>query len=73
MVIANLAQKCKAFAKALHYKELKYKLDPHNIDTIESLIYINTMLGEQESTQGLLKNISTQTSESERLARYLNR
>jgi phosphatidylinositol kinase/protein kinase (PI-3 family) len=47
-----LAEKCHAYAKALHYKELEFRLDPSN--TIEALISINNQLQQPDAAVGIL-------------------
>lgn len=52
-ILAELAQKCHAYAKALHYKELEFQTSP--AQCIESLISINKKLGQPEAALGILK------------------
>lgn len=52
-ILADLAQKCHAYAKALHYKELQFQTSP--AECIESLISINKKLGQPEAAVGILK------------------
>ncbi len=52
-ILASLAVKCQAYAKALHYKESEFRQNPQS--TIEQLIYINNELHQLEAAQGLLK------------------
>lgn len=40
--LGQLAEKCNAYAKALHYKEMEFKTTPQN--TLEALISINNQL-----------------------------
>ena len=40
--LATLAQKCHAYAKALHYKEMEFQTNPE--ECIEALISINNQL-----------------------------
>lgn len=47
------AQKCHAFAKALHYKEIEAFSEP-TADTLDSLIQINQHLQQPDSAQGVL-------------------
>lgn len=51
--LGELAQKCHAYAKALHYKELEFHTSPSTC--IESLISINNQLGQPEAAAGILK------------------
>lgn len=49
------AQKCHAYAKALHYKELEFIQEP-STPTIESLITINNQLQQSDAAIGILKH-----------------
>lgn len=51
--LGALAEKCHAFAKALHYKELEYHNNPAG--TIEALISINNQLRQPDAAQGVLE------------------
>ncbi|TMW61633.1 hypothetical protein Poli38472_010696 [Pythium oligandrum] len=51
--LGELAQKCHAYAKALHYKELEFHTSPATC--IEALISINNQLGQPEAAVGILK------------------
>ncbi|KAL3656617.1 hypothetical protein V7S43_018522 [Phytophthora oleae] len=51
--LGELAQKCHAYAKALHYKELEFHTSPSTC--IEALISINNQLGQPEAAVGILK------------------
>ncbi|KAI9910180.1 hypothetical protein PsorP6_010397 [Peronosclerospora sorghi] len=51
--LGELAQKCHAYAKALHYKELEFHTSPSTC--IEALISINNQLGLPEAAVGILK------------------
>eukprot|EP01114_Cavostelium_apophysatum_P008932 TRINITY_DN21_c0_g2_i1.p1 TRINITY_DN21_c0_g2~~TRINITY_DN21_c0_g2_i1.p1 ORF type:complete len:2332 (-),score=773.36 TRINITY_DN21_c0_g2_i1:268-7263(-) len=59
--LGQLAEKCHAYAKALHYKEMEYKTSP--VQTIEALISINNQLQQPEAALGVLtsaqKNLNT--------------
>jgi FKBP12-rapamycin complex-associated protein len=50
--LSALAENCHAYAKALHYKELEFHSNP--TAAIESLISINSHLGQHESALGIL-------------------
>lgn len=52
--LAQHAQKCHAYAKALHYKELEY-LQDNQVSTIETLITINNQLQQADSAIGILR------------------
>ncbi|RHX98849.1 hypothetical protein DYB25_008229, partial [Aphanomyces astaci] len=51
--LGELAQKCHAYAKALHYKELEFHTSPSTC--IEALISINNQVGQPEAAVGILK------------------
>lgn len=51
-VLANLAMKCRAYAKALHYKEIEFQSAP--AQCVEDLIAINKKLGQPEAAIGIL-------------------
>ena len=53
--LGSYAQKCHAFAKALHYKELEWTAEP-NTETIESLIRINNQLQQPDVAVGILNH-----------------
>lgn len=50
--LGALAEKCHAFAKALHYKELEFATAPEN--AVEALISINNQLRQPEAAVGVL-------------------
>jgi FKBP12-rapamycin complex-associated protein len=50
--LGALAEKCHAFAKALHYKELEYHQTPGA--AVEALISINNHLRQPEAAIGIL-------------------
>jgi FKBP12-rapamycin complex-associated protein len=52
--LGRSAEKCQAFAKALHYQEAEYLINP-NEDTIECLIGIYTQLQMREAAAGLVR------------------
>ncbi|CEP63160.1 phosphatidylinositol kinase-related protein kinase TOR1 LALA0_S07e03752g [Lachancea lanzarotensis] len=54
-VLGEYAQKCHAYAKSLHYKELAFIQEP-NASTIESLISINNQLHQTDAAIGILKH-----------------
>ena len=49
----NLANKCHAYAKALHYKEIEFH--SNQAACLESLIAINNQLEQPEAAVGILK------------------
>lgn len=52
-LLGKYAQKCHAFAKALHYKELEWSAEP-TAETIEALIKINNQLQQPDVAVGIL-------------------
>lgn len=72
--LGALAEKCQTHAKALHYKEIEFQLNPAS--TIEALISINDQLQQHEAAMGILiyaqKNHSIELKESwyEKLQRW---
>lgn len=53
-ILADLALKCRAFAKALHYKEIEHRAGGTS-SCVEALISINRKLDLQEAALGVLK------------------
>ncbi|CUS21363.1 LAQU0S03e00848g1_1 [Lachancea quebecensis] len=53
--LGEYAQKCHAYAKSLHYKELAFIQEP-STSTIESLISINNQLHQTDAAIGILKH-----------------
>ncbi|GAM16986.1 hypothetical protein SAMD00019534_001610 [Acytostelium subglobosum LB1] len=72
--LGALAEKCHAYAKALHYKEIEFQQASNS--TIEALISINNQLQQPEAAIGILiyaqKNHSVELKESwyEKLRRW---
>ncbi|KAG2491268.1 hypothetical protein HYH03_010473, partial [Edaphochlamys debaryana] len=72
--LGALAEKCHAFAKALHYKELEFQTSPQT--AIEALIHINNQLRQPEAAVGVLtyaqKHLHMELKESwyEKLCRW---
>jgi tetratricopeptide (TPR) repeat protein len=54
-ILADLALKCRAYAKALHYKEREYNEGDVSGACVESLISINSKLDLPEAALGVLK------------------
>src|SRR5262249_7441654 len=52
-MLGRYAQKCHAFAKALHYKEAEFHQEPA-ADTIETLMSINNLLQQPDAAIGIL-------------------
>ena len=50
--LGALAEKCHAYAKALHYKELEFQATPHS--AVEALISINNQLRQPDAAVGVL-------------------
>lgn len=53
--LGQYAQRCHAYAKALHYKEVEFIQEP-STSTIESLISINNQLHQTDAAIGILKH-----------------
>lgn len=53
--LGQFAQRCHAYAKALHYKELEFYEEP-TTPTIEALISINNQLQQSDAAVGILKH-----------------
>lgn len=51
--LGERAMECRAYAKALHYKEIEFR-DEKSHQVIESLILINNKLQQKEAAEGLL-------------------
>eukprot|EP01117_Protostelium_nocturnum_P014316 TRINITY_DN5444_c0_g1_i3.p1 TRINITY_DN5444_c0_g1~~TRINITY_DN5444_c0_g1_i3.p1 ORF type:complete len:2209 (+),score=787.54 TRINITY_DN5444_c0_g1_i3:161-6787(+) len=72
--LGSLAEKCHAFAKALHYKEMEFRTSP--VTAIEALIAIYNQLQLPEAALGILtfaqKNYNVELKESwyEKLERW---
>eukprot|EP00095_Tigriopus_kingsejongensis_P005635 maker-scaffold420_size176246-snap-gene-0.24 protein:Tk05635 transcript:maker-scaffold420_size176246-snap-gene-0.24-mRNA-1 annotation:"target of rapamycin" len=54
VLLGETAIRCKAYAKALHYKEDEFKVEP-KVPVLEALISINNKLGQKEAAAGLLE------------------
>ncbi|KDD76204.1 FAT domain-containing protein, partial [Helicosporidium sp. ATCC 50920] len=50
--LGALAEKCHAYAKALHYKEIEFQTSPHT--AVEALISINNHLRQPDAAVGIL-------------------
>lgn len=57
--LGQYAQRCHAYTKALHYKELEFFEDP-TASTIESLMEINNQLQQTDAAIGILKHVQSQ-------------
>eukprot|EP00092_Neocalanus_flemingeri_P019853 GFUD01021504.1.p1 GENE.GFUD01021504.1~~GFUD01021504.1.p1 ORF type:complete len:2235 (+),score=707.01 GFUD01021504.1:192-6707(+) len=53
-MLGEQAMKCRAYAKALHYKESEFHKEP-TVPVLEALISINNKLGQKEAAAGLLE------------------
>ena len=51
--LGKLAYKCKAYAKALHYKEVEFHTSAPNSEIIESLVSLNNLLHQHEAAYGI--------------------
>lgn len=51
--LGKLAYKCKAYAKALHYKEVEFHNSAPNSEIIEKLISLNNLLHQHEAAHGI--------------------
>lgn len=81
-LLGALAEKCRAFAKALHYKEMEFeaarskKMGTNPVTVVESLIHINNQLHQHEAAVGILtysqQDLDVQLKESwyEKLQRW---
>ncbi|CAM0955895.1 unnamed protein product [Alopecurus aequalis] len=81
-LLGALAEKCRAYAKALHYKEMEFeavcskKMGANPVTVVESLIHINNQLHQHEAAIGILtysqQNLEVQLKESwyEKLHRW---
>ncbi|XP_038877546.1 serine/threonine-protein kinase TOR isoform X3 [Benincasa hispida] len=81
-LLGALAEKCRAFAKALHYKEMEFegarskKMDANPVAVVEALIHINNQLHQHEAAVGILtyaqQHLGVQLKESwyEKLQRW---
>ncbi|XP_038681159.1 serine/threonine-protein kinase TOR isoform X1 [Tripterygium wilfordii] len=81
-LLGALAEKCRAFAKALHYKEMEFegacsrRMDAHPVAVVEALIHINNQLQQHEAAVGILthaqQHLDVQLKESwyEKLQRW---
>ncbi|KAG1342788.1 serine/threonine-protein kinase TOR [Cocos nucifera] len=81
-LLGALAEKCRAFAKALHYKEMEFEaarskqMGANPVTVVESLIHINNQLHQHEAAVGILtyaqQHLDVQLKESwyEKLQRW---
>ncbi|CAK9144986.1 unnamed protein product [Ilex paraguariensis] len=81
-LLGALAEKCRAFAKALHYKEMEFegacsrRMDANPVSVVEALIHINNQLHQHEAAVGILtyaqQHLDVQLKESwyEKLQRW---
>ncbi|KAI9272821.1 armadillo-type protein [Phascolomyces articulosus] len=74
--LAVYAQKCHAYAKALHYKEMEFHLEPKSFEAVETLMSINNLLQQPDAAMGILRfaqdslKLELKTSWYEKLHRY---
>ncbi|MCO5558518.1 hypothetical protein L7F22_012103 [Adiantum nelumboides] len=81
-LLGALAEKCHAYAKALHYKEMEFeraqseKTEANPVSVVEALIHINNQLHQHEAAVGILtyaqQHLSVELKESwyEKLQRW---
>ncbi|CDY46271.1 BnaC05g50600D [Brassica napus] len=81
-LLGALAEKCRVFAKALHYKEMEFegprsrRMDANPVAVVEALIHINNQLHQHEAAVGILtyaqQHLDVQLKESwyEKLQRW---
>ncbi|XP_046969780.1 serine/threonine-protein kinase Tor-like [Vanessa cardui] len=58
-LLGDTAITCRAYAKALYYKEEEYRRNP-STQVVEALIHINNKLQQKESANGLLEKVIMQ-------------
>lgn len=63
-LLGERAMECRAYAKALHYKEREFQTNKSN-NVIESLIHINNKLQQKEAAEGLLEYVRSQSTSNE--------
>ncbi|XP_050677035.1 serine/threonine-protein kinase Tor-like [Leptidea sinapis] len=63
-LLGDTAISCRAFAKALYYKEEEYRRDP-STQIVEALIHINNKLQQKQSANGLLEKVIAQKKNSD--------
>lgn len=74
--LGEYAEKCHAYAKALHFKEAKFLQEPIDNTTVESLISINNQIYQNDAAVGILKfaqqhhNLQLQETWYEKLQRW---
>lgn len=62
-LLGERAMHCRAYAKALHYKEEEFQRDP-NSEVVEALISINNKLQQKEAAEGLLQYVMQSTEKN---------
>jgi hypothetical protein len=65
-ILADLALKCRAYAKALHYKEREHSLGGSS-SCVEALISVNRKLDLPEAALGVLKSATMRLEEDRRI------
>ncbi|CAF4879166.1 unnamed protein product [Pieris macdunnoughi] len=58
-LLGEWAMQCRAYAKALHYKEEEFRTGATS-QVVEALIHINNKLQQKEAAEGLLERVMTQ-------------
>lgn len=67
--LAELAQKSRAYAKALHYRELEFQMNP--VTCFESLININKKLDQYDAAVGVVNVIKKMQQQQPELSKSL--
>lgn len=65
-LLGERAMDCRAYAKALHYKESEFRTS-ENHQVIESLILINNKLQQKEAAEGLLEYVTAHRNASDEI------
>ncbi|XP_063386594.1 serine/threonine-protein kinase mTor-like [Cydia fagiglandana] len=63
-LLGDTAINCKAYAKALYYKEEEYRNNP-STQVVEALIHINNKLQQKEAANGLLEKVIMQKKDGD--------
>lgn len=70
-LLGERAMECRAYAKALHYKEEEFKMEKTQ-QVYESLILINNKLQQKEAAEGLLEYVMANRGSSDEMKVSLN-
>nr|XP_013189744.1 unnamed protein product [Amyelois transitella] len=63
-LLGDTAVQCRAYAKALYYKEEEYRQNP-TTEVVEALIHINNKLQQREAANGLLEKVIAQQKQGD--------